>query len=187
MTMKFDLKNHLLIAMPHLNDPHFKQTVTYICDHNEKGAMGIVINRPLKITLGKVLEQLEISNDDPDIAKHPVLGGGPIGIEQGFIIHRPCRSWKTTFVNSDAVAITTSRDILQDIAKGHGPQKNLISLGYAGWQAGQLEAEMAENAWLTTLATEELMFDRPFHDRWQAAIHGMGIDITSLSSEIGHA
>lgn len=187
MNQEANFKNQLLIAMPSLKDPDFERTVTYICDHSAEGAMGIIINRPMDITLGKVLDQLDIENEDPNIDDQPVMAGGPMGVEQGFILHQPDNAWKTSFINSDEIAITTSRDILQAIANGKGPQKTLMTLGYAGWSAGQLEQEIVENAWLSIPATQRLIFDYPYYQRWEAAISSMGFDVAALSSEAGHA
>jgi len=181
------LRNHFLIAMPTLVDPNFSHTVTYLCEHNEEGAMGIVINRHMPITLAEVLEQMAIepsSKLDTDV---PVHEGGPVQPEHGFVIHSPVGAWESSLSITDEIALTTSRDILAAIGHNEGPRKYLIALGYAGWGAGQLEQELAQNVWLSGPATSEILFDLPLEERWAAAAAQLGIDLSLLSSEIGHA
>lgn len=183
-----NLTNHFLIAMPSLLDPNFFRTVTYICMHNEDGAMGIVINRPLvNIELGHVLKHMDIQADDFQALKLPIFEGGPVQRERGFVIHEPAGQWDAMLTMSDELGITTSRDILSSIACGRGPQNVLIALGYAGWAAGQLEQEMAANAWLNAPADTQILFSIAPEKRWQAAASRLGIDLTLLSSEAGHA
>ncbi len=181
-----NLTNHFLIAMPNLCDPNFFHTVTYICMHNEEGAMGIVINRPMDVDLGDVLEHMEIEADDPRANRLPIFEGGPVQRERGFVIHQPAGQWDAMLTISEDLGITTSRDILNAIANGRGPNKVLIALGYAGWGAGQLEQEMAENAWLSTPADQHIIFNTPPEQRWQAAASRLGVDLTLLSSDAGH-
>ncbi|BAP54947.1 putative transcriptional regulator [Thioploca ingrica] len=181
-----NLTNHFLIAMPNLWDPHFFHTVTYVCVHNDEGAMGIVINRPLNVDLGDVLEHMDIEATDPFANRLPVFEGGPVQRERGFVIHQPAGRWDAMLTISEDLGITTSRDILNAIADGRGPKKVLIALGYAGWGAGQLEQEMAENAWLSTPADNHIIFNIPPEQRWQAAASRLGVDLTLLSSEAGH-
>jgi putative transcriptional regulator len=181
------LRNHFLIAMPALADPNFSHTVTYICEHNEEGAMGIVINRHMPITLAEVLEQMGIepsSRLDTSVSVHE---GGPVQPEHGFVIHSPVGAWESSLNITDDIAVTTSRDILAAIGHNEGPQHYLIALGYAGWGPGQLEQEMAENAWLSGPASPEILFELPLEQRWAAAAAKLGIDLNLLSSEIGHA
>lgn len=180
------LNNQLLIAMPHLTDPNFARTVTYICEHNENGAMGIIINRPLEIKLGDIFKQMNIVSVSPTINQAPILAGGPVGQEQGFIIHEPTKVWKGTHVASEHLAITTSRDILEAIAVGDGPEKSLVSLGYAGWGAGQLEQELINNYWINAPVIPDIIFDKPFAERWLAATSSIGLNITHLSDYVGH-
>jgi len=182
-----NLTNHFLIAMPNLPDPNFFRTVTYLCMHNEDGAMGIVINRPLNVELGEVLKHMEIKAEDPKALQLPIFEGGPVQRERGFVIHQPAGQWDAMLTISDDLGITTSRDILNAIAGGRGPQKVLIALGYAGWAAGQLEQEMAANAWLSVPADNQILFNISPDKRWQAAASRLGIDLTLLSSEAGHA
>ena len=181
------LTNQFLIAMPTLADPNFFQTVTYISEHNASGALGLVINRPLDLSLGQLLEHLEIATDRPDLAALPVYQGGPVQPEQGFVIHSPAGQWGATLHVTEHIGITTSRDILQAVARGEGPQYLLVTLGYAGWGPGQLEQEMADNAWLSTPADSDILFHKPSDQRWAAAAALLGIDLNLLSAHVGHA
>jgi putative transcriptional regulator len=182
-----DLTNHFLIAMPGLADPNFAHTVTYICQHTEEGAMGIVVNRPSGATLGDILEQLDIHADDPRIAAQTVFAGGPVQPERGFVLHQPLGAWETSMKLTDTLGLCSSREILHAIAAGTGPARNLIVLGYAGWGPGQLEREMSENAWLSGPADPNVVFDVPAEQRWQAAAALLGVDVMRLSSDAGHA
>ncbi len=182
-----NLTNHFLIAMPQLDDPNFYHSVTYICQHDEQGAMGVVINRPLDVELGEVFDQLDIKSEDPAVNGRAIYFGGPVQQERGFVLHSPERIWTATMVISDEVAITTSSDILSDIAHHNGPHKHLIAIGYAGWEAGQLEQEIADNAWLSCPATGNIIFDLANDQRWQAAASLLGIDLQFLSDHVGHA
>ncbi len=182
-----DLTNHFLIAMPALADPNFHHTVTYMCAHSEEGAMGIVINRPLEIELGEVLSQMDLNIDDPDVALRPVYQGGPVHQDRGFVIHRPAREWSSTITINQEVGVSTSRDILEAISAGKGPDDTLVALGYAGWGAGQIEQEMAQNAWLSGPADLEIIFATPVDKRWQRAAHLIGIDMGSISRDVGHS
>jgi len=180
------LINHFLIAMPGLADPNFLHTVTYICEHDADGAMGIVINRPLDLSLGDILSHMDI-NATPDTAPLPVFQGGPVQTERGFVVHAPLGDWEATLKVSEEIGVTASQDVLASIAAGKGPPRSLIALGYAGWGAGQLEQEMADNVWLSGPATAEVLFDTPVEKRWEAAAGLLGVDLTLLSSDAGHA
>jgi len=180
------LTNHFLIAMPTLGDPNFFHTVTYICLHNEEGAMGIVINRPMDIELSELFEHMEIKSENPYANRLPVFEGGPMQPQRGFVIHQPAGEWNAMITVNNELCITTSRDIIEAIASGRGPQKALIALGYAGWGAGQLDQEMADNAWLTTPADHQILFQTPPEQRWHAAAAAMGVDLALLSTEVGH-
>lgn len=182
-----NLTNHFLIAMPSLQDPNFYHTVTYICEHNDQGAMGIVINRPLEIQLGEVFEQMEIEISYPASRQIPIFLGGPVQGDRGFVLHQPATAWNSTLEVTDQIGVTTSRDILEAIADARGPRNSLIALGYAGWGAGQLESEMAANAWLNGPADPGLIFETPVEQRWQAAAGLLGVDLNLLSIETGHA
>ena len=179
--------NQFLIAMPGLADPNFHQTVTYICEHDEGGAMGIVINRPLNLTLDELLKHLQIPIEQPDAATIPLYSGGPVQQEQGFVLHTPIGNWDSTLQITDAIAITTSRDILQALARHEGPDRVLIALGYAGWGPGQLEREMIANAWLSGPADPDILFNVAINERWAAAAALLGVDLRLLSGDTGHA
>ena len=185
--MRLDLTNHFLIAMPALDDPNFARTVTYVCAHNEDGAMGIVINRPMQIDLGEVFRQLELEAIDPDLNDQVVYQGGPVHRDRGFVLHHPVRDYGSTIQICDEVAVSTSRDVLAAIARGEGPRENLVALGYAGWSAGQLEHEMQQNAWLSGPATLEVLFRAPAEHRWELAAALLGVDLALMSSDVGHA
>jgi putative transcriptional regulator len=187
MTDSFSLTNQFLIAMPSLADPNFHGTVTFICEHSAQGAMGIIINRPLELTLGEVLSQMNIRPRESDIALDPVYMGGPVQTDRGFVLHNPAGQWDSMLRISDELGITTSKDILENIATGAGPKHALVALGYAGWGAGQLEQELADNAWLCGPADNRIIFDTPWQQRWEAAAALMGVDLTQLSDQIGHA
>lgn len=180
------LTNHFLIAMPGMGDPNFSRTVTYMCQHTEEGALGIVINRPINMELGEILAQMEISAQLDEVTKLPVYGGGPVQPERGFVIHSPVGKWDSSLKVSPGIALTTSRDILESIAAGKGPDKFLIALGYAGWGEGQLEREIIDNAWLHAAAENSILFDLPAAKRWKSAAEQMGVDIDLLSGQAGH-
>jgi putative transcriptional regulator len=181
------LQNHFIIAMPALGDPNFNETVTYICKHDAEGAVGIVVNRPGDLTLGEIFAQFDIETLDRNLADQLVLAGGPVEPQRGFVLHQSQTEYESTVVIENDVKLTGSRDILVAMATGAGPEKAVLALGYAGWQAGQLEAELAANAWLSAEATTEIIFDIPFEKRRQAAADLIGVDINSLSSYAGHA
>jgi putative transcriptional regulator len=181
------LSNQFLIAMPAMADPNFAQTVTLVCEHNAQGALGIVINRPLTMTFADVFAQLHLDASQSKVAGDPVLQGGPVQTDRGFVLHSPGPLWDSTLPVSDWLHLTTSRDILEALARGEGPAAALIALGYAGWDAGQLEAEVAQNAWLTVPADEQLLFATALDDRWEAACRLLGVDLLHLSSDAGHA
>jgi len=181
------LQDHFLIAMPAMGDPNFDGTVTYLCKHNEHGALGVVINRLLDMQIAEIFEQLEFEIADQRYAEQPVLTGGPVQPETGFVLHQSDRAFEATLDNDSAVKVTASQDILQAMAAGEGPWPALVALGYAGWEAGQLEAEIAANAWLSVPADPSLIFDTPFDQRWTAAAGLLGVNISQLTSYAGHA
>ncbi len=179
--------NQFLIAMPNLPDPNFYQTVTYICAHNDEGAMGIVINRPLEFELGEILTQMKLTGASKPIEQTPVYHGGPVHTDRGFVLHETHDEWESSIHVSDSLGVTTSRDILKAIADGNGPENALIALGYAGWGSGQLEAEIKDNAWLNGPADLDVIFNTPYERRWASATALLGIDCDQISTEIGHA
>jgi putative transcriptional regulator len=181
-----NLTSHFLIAMPNMADPNFSRTLTFICEHNERGALGIVVNRPIDVTLGALFRQVEIPLDSTELAALPVYYGGPVQFDHGFVLHRPLGSWKSTLPVGE-IGLTTSRDILEAMASGRGPSEQLVALGYAGWAAGQLEDEIRRNGWLTVEADTDLIFNAPPETRYVAAMQALGVNAANLSEEAGHA
>ncbi len=181
------LTNHFLIAMPAMQDPNFHQTVTYICQHNEEGALGIVINRTIDLTVGDVFTQMKITGTASAQTKSPVHYGGPVQMERGFILHEGIGDWDSTLEINGQTGLTTSRDILEAMANDAGPARAILALGYAGWGAGQLEREISENAWLNGPADNELIFTTPVEERWSRAAGLLGVDLSLLSTDAGHA
>ena len=181
-----NLTSHFLIAMPAMSDPNFSRTLTFICEHNEHGALGIVVNRPIDVTLATLMRQVEVPFQDSPMYEQPVFFGGPVQLDHGFVLHRPVGDWKSTLSVGD-VGLTTSRDILEAMAHGSGPRQQLVALGYAGWAPGQLEDEIRRNGWLTTPADIELIFNVPPESRYGAAMRSMGVNAANLSEEAGHA
>lgn len=181
------LDRRMLIAMPGLVDGNFAGSVTLMCQHNEEGAIGITINRLSDFSLGEILAQLHIDCDDENIRNQPVLEGGPVAPDRGFVLHTPMEGYESSMQVSEDIMVTTSRDVLAAIATGDGPGKYVVALGYAGWGGGQLEGEMRENAWLAVEADGELVFDVPLHSRFEGALGRLGIHIDRLHHVGGHA
>lgn len=187
MNATASLKNQLLIAMPNLQDPNFARTVTYICEHGEHGAMGIVINRPTDLRLADVLQHMQIEGGMGVAGEQIVYLGGPVEEERGFVLHTHTEPWDSTLAVNGEISITTSRDILEAMARGEGPEHTLVALGYAGWGAGQLEREMQQNAWLSGPVDQSILFELPADQRWEAAAGLLGVDLHLLSTDAGHA
>lgn len=187
MTDHTYLNDHFLIAMPGLGDPNFHHAVTYICRHDKEGALGIVINRPLGITLAEVFEQMSLAAIDQELGSQSVLAGGPVQTECGFVVHDHKEAFESSMNISDKLTLTTSRDVLAAMAAGKGPTRALVALGYAGWDAGQLDRELGENAWLSVKCDSDILFETPFEQRWAAAARLLGVDISQLSHPAGHA
>jgi putative transcriptional regulator len=181
-----NLTRHFLIAMPAMQDPNFSRTLTFVCEHNERGALGIVVNRPTDVTLDALFHQVEIPLAAGDLARRPVFYGGPVQFDHGFVLHRPLGEWKSTLPVGD-MGLTTSRDVLEAMARGEGPREHLVALGYAGWAPGQLEDEIASNGWLTVETDVDLIFNVPPEARYDAAMHALGVNAAFLSEEAGHA
>jgi len=181
-----NLTSHFLIAMPAMSDPNFSRTLTFVCEHNERGALGIVVNRPIEVTLAALFRQVEIPLAQSPLAEQPVFFGGPVQFDHGFVLHRPVGSWKSTLPVGE-IGLTTSRDILEAMAVGGGPSEQLVALGYAGWAPGQLEDEIGRNGWLTVPADLDLIFNVAPEDRYQAAMSALGVNAANLSEEAGHA
>jgi len=182
-----NLTHHFLIAMPNMADPYFSKSLTYICEHNEQGALGLVLTRAVDLTLANLMEQIEIPIASPEIGAIQVHFGGPVQTDRGFVLHAPPGQWQSTLRVNDEIGLTTSKDILEAVARGEGPDKIFITLGYAGWAPGQLEHEMSLNAWLSVPAEPSLIFDLPLEARFDAAMHLLGIDAINLSDDAGHA
>ena len=181
------LADHFLIAMPALADPNFARGVTLLCQHDKDGAMGLTINRRSDFVLGEIFRQMGIESQVPELAAQPVLLGGPVQPDHGFVLHDDPREWDSTLRFGNGLAITTSRDVLEAMARGDGPARTLVVLGFAGWAAGQLEAELIENAWLTGPVDSAVIFDLPLEARWRAAADAIGVDLMRLSDAVGHA
>ncbi|MCP1621970.1 YqgE/AlgH family protein [Pseudomonas nitroreducens] len=181
------LKHHFLIAMPHMADSNFAQTVTYLVEHNEQGAMGLIINRPSGLSLADVLEQLRPDELPPVRCQGmTIYNGGPVQTDRGFVLHPAGRSFQATLELGE-LSLSTSQDVLFAIADGSGPAQHLITLGYAGWEAGQLEAELADNAWLTCPADPAVLFEVPAEQRLSAAAERLGVNLSLLTAQAGHA
>ena len=182
-----NLSNHFLIAMPSMLDPTFGGTVVYLCEHNEHGALGMVINKPTDITINDLFARLELKSEIAPFSEKPVMFGGPVQDDRGFVLHSPLGAFSSMLKVTDDIAFTTSRDVLEAVASGKGPQRLLVSIGYSGWGAGQLEQEISRNGWLTVAADPKVIFDLPINERYHAAIKLLGIDPTMLSAGAGHA
>ena len=181
-----NLTSHFLIAMPAMSDPNFSRTLTFICEHNERGALGIVVNRPIEVTLASLFRQVEIAVPESPLGDEPVFYGGPVQFDHGFVLHRPVGAWKSTLPVGE-IGLTTSRDILEAMAAGEGPREQLVALGYAGWAPGQLEDEIQRNGWLTVRASIDLIFRTPPESRYDAAMGLLGVNAANLSEDAGHA
>ena len=185
--MSYSFKNHFLIAMPSLSDDEFKQSVTFICEHSDKGSMGLVINQPIDFTMEDLFDHLNLPLGDSVDLSQPLYSGGPVQKERGFILHNNEGDWESTLVLTDDIALTVSKDILEAIALGAGPRHFLITLGYAAWDAGQLEKEIVENSWLSVEADPDLIFLTQWRQRWQFAAKPLGVDLNLISHEAGHS
>ena len=181
------LEKQILIAMPDMADPNFTRSVTLLCQHTEEGAIGITINRKSEYNLGEIFKQLDITCENESIREAQVLEGGPVNMDRGFVLHSPKEGFESSLEISPGIMVTTSRDVLAAIARGHGPDQYVVALGYAGWGDGQLESEMRENAWLSVPVDRAIVFELPLKDRWQHAVSRLGIDISHLHGGGGHA
>ena len=181
------LAGHFLIAMPSLAEPPFSRGVAFICQHDEDGAVGLLVNQLSEYRLGDVLRQMKLECDDPEVSDLPVLIGGPVQQERGFVLHREEGHWESSYRINDHWSVTTSRDILIAMAAGTGPRQAMMALGYAGWSAGQLEQELKDNSWLTVEASERVVFDTPLEERWSAAAGLVGVNPLQLPGYVGHA
>jgi putative transcriptional regulator len=182
-----DLTHHFLIAMPNMVDPYFAKSLTYICEHNDQGALGVVVNRPIDLSLQALFERINLQLQPRELHDIPVYFGGPVQTDRGFVLHQPVGDWHSTLKVRDSLGLTTSKDILEAVGRGSGPAKILVTLGYSGWAAGQLEHELGQNAWLTVEAGEQIIFDLPAEEKLPAAMELLGVDFASLSEDTGHA
>lgn len=182
-----NLTGYFLIAMPNMVDPNFNRTLTYVAEHNENGAIGLIVNRPMDMRLGTLFDRIDIPLEDDTFANQPVYFGGPVQTDRGFVLHRPPGEWHATLQIGDEAGLTSSRDVLQSLATTGTPSEVLVALGYAGWSAGQLEEEVTQNAWLTVPADLAIVFDLPSEERLPAAMQLLGVDYAKLSDEAGHA
>jgi putative transcriptional regulator len=187
-----NLTNQFLIAMPGMADDNFARTVVYLCEHSKNGALGLVINRPTDITLKSLFEKVELSLDRDELAQQPVFFGGPVQTERGFVLHEKSGMEQSPYTSTLAIAggdleMTTSKDVLEALSNGAGPRRLMVTLGYSGWSAGQLEEEIGRNGWLTVNADPQVIFDTPVDERYQRALSLLGFDPLMLSQEAGHA
>ena len=183
-----NFENQLLVAMPTLDDPYFARSLTYICEHNDKGAMGLVINQPIGMTLKQLINQADenaivLKEKEDEI----VLAGGPVSQDRGFILHTTQIGWSSSLELTPEIMVTTSKDILSVLGNDKAPKQSLVTLGYAGWTAGQLEEEVQNNSWLLVEADLELLFETPIHKKWEAAVQKLGIDVWQLAPGSGHS
>lgn len=186
-----NLQDHFLIAMPSLDDPYFGRSVVYLCEHNENGAMGLVINKPIdKLSIHDVLQKLKIISETDDkkveLGKL-VIAGGPVSEDHGFILHSAEKRFSTSITLTDSLYLTTSKDVLETLGTDEEPDHYLMTLGYASWEKGQLEREILDNSWLVTESSEDIIFNTPIADRWHDAAQKLGINIYTISQQAGHA
>ena len=182
-----NLTDNFLIAMPALEDPYFSNALVYICEHNENGALGIIVNRPIDMNLAGCSKRSTSSWKPSKWLNLPVYFGGPVQLDRGFVLHRPLGQWQSTLAVNSEVGLTSSRDVLASVGSAGLPAEILVTLGYAGWDAGQLENELAQNSWLTVPAKASILFDLPPEERLPAAMQKLGISFTQLSDVAGHA
>lgn len=182
-----NLTDNFLIAMPALEDPYFANSLVYVCEHNENGALGIIVNRPIDMNLAGLLEKIDIKLEAEALADLPVYFGGPVQLDRGFVLHRPVGKWQSTLAVNGDVGLTSSRDVLASVGSAGLPSEIIVTLGYAGWSAGQLEEELAQNSWLTVAAKPSILFDLPPEERLPAAMQKLGVSFSQLSDVAGHA
>ena len=182
-----NLTDHFLIAMPAMDDPYFSRTLIYIAEHNDQGALGLIVNRPIDMDLATLFEKIEVPLESPNVGRLPVYFGGPVQTDRGFVLHRPVGNWQSTLAVTSEVGLTSSRDVLQAVGKDGQPGEIMVTLGYSGGGAGQLENELVQNAWLTVPADPRILFELPFEERLPSAMETLGIDFAKLSEKAGHA
>ena len=182
-----NLTDHFLIAMPAMEDPYFAKSLVYIAEHNDQGALGVIVNRPIDMDLATLFKKIDVPFESAALARLPVFFGGPVQTDRGFVLHRPLGSWQSTLVVNQEVGLTTSRDILLSVGQAGQPSDMVITLGYSGWGAGQLEHELAQNAWLTVPANSRILFELPYEEKLASALELLGIDLANLAGQAGHA
>ncbi len=181
------LTNHFLIAMPTMEDPYFAKSLVFVAEHNDEGALGVIVNRPIDMNLATLFRKIDVPLGEEVLGDSPVLFGGPVQTDRGFVLHRPLGTWQSTLAVSQEIGLTTSRDVLQSLGLGGSPQDMVVTLGYSGWGAGQLEHELAQNAWLTVPADPKILFELPHEQKLASALQLLGIDPANLAGHAGHA
>jgi putative transcriptional regulator len=181
------LTDHFLIAMPAMEDPYFARSLVYVAEHNDQGAMGVIVNRPIDLTLSALFQRIELPFVPGSMDNSPVFFGGPVQTDRGFVLHRPLGTWQSTLAINSEVGLTTSRDVLESAGKAGHPGDMVVTLGYSGWGSGQLEHEIGQNAWLTVHADPRILFDLPCEERFSSALELLGVDFTNLAGQAGHA
>lgn len=187
------LANQFLVAMPSLDESYFGRTLIYLCEHDDEGAMGIVLNKPTDLSIGQVLTEMNLVEEDDEsddkklLDDKNVLSGGPVQTDRGFILHNDNKRWSSSLNLTDQITVTTSKDILENLTSTEKPERFVMALGYAGWSPGQLEQELADNTWLTIDADPDLIFNTPIAKSWEAALQKIGISAEQLTSFSGHA
>ncbi|MDR1935275.1 MAG: YqgE/AlgH family protein [Candidatus Accumulibacter sp.] len=187
MAARIDLTDHFLIAMPAMEDPHFSKSLVYVAEHNDHGALGVIVNRPIDMTLSTLFQRIELPFVARDMANLPVFFGGPVQTDRGFVLHRPLGAWQSTLAVNAEIGLTTSRDVLQAAGQAGHPSDMVVALGYSGWAGGQLEHEIGQNAWLTVPADPRVLFELPYEERLASALELLGVDLANLAGQAGHA
>ena len=187
MAARIDLTDHFLIAMPAMEDPCFAKSLVYIAEHSDQGALGVIVNRPIDMTLAALFERIELPFAAAEMANLPVFFGGPVQTDRGFVLHRPLGAWQSTLAVNAEIGLTTSRDVLQSVGQAGHPGDLVVTLGYSGWASGQLEHEISQNAWLTVPADPRILFELPYEERLPSALELLGIDLANLAGQAGHA
>ncbi|GHU26664.1 UPF0301 protein [Betaproteobacteria bacterium] len=181
------LTDHFLIAMPAMEDNCFAKSLVYIAEHNDRGALGVIVNRPIDMTLSTLFQRIDLSFVSGSMDKQPVFFGGPVQTDRGFVLHRPLGTWQSTLAVNAQIGLTTSRDVLQSLGQAGHPSDIVVTLGYSGWASGQLEHEIGQNAWLTVPADPRILFDLPYEERLPSALELLGVDLANLAGQAGHA
>ena len=184
---RINLTDHFLIAMPAMEDPYFAKSLVYVAEHNDQGALGVIVNRPIDMDIATLFQKIDVPFESTTLARLPVFFGGPVPTDRGFVLHRPLGSWQSTLAVNQEVGLTTSRDVLVSVGQDGNPRDMVITLGYSGWGAGQLEHELAQNAWLTVPANSRILFELPHEEKLASALELLGVDLANLAGQAGHA